>query len=89
MNGVGPIVALSPTSLHDSGMINPIDIREFQQNPSLWSANAHEGGQLVDLSYQSATMMVGLSVYLPQKRTGEPCGRLMTGRGTYNDEFIV
>jgi hypothetical protein len=26
---------------------------------------------------------------LPQKRTGEPCGRLMTGRGTYNDEFIV
>ncbi|KHN78011.1 hypothetical protein Tcan_18835 [Toxocara canis] len=39
VNGVGPLIAASPTTHHDPNLaaIQPIDIHQYSQNPALWA----------------------------------------------------
>ncbi len=37
MQGVGPLIAASPTRHDPMGLVSPIDIQQFQQNQALWA----------------------------------------------------
>ncbi|KAI6182743.1 Zinc finger and Homeobox domain containing protein [Aphelenchoides bicaudatus] len=72
--GIGPIVALSPSSLQESGILNAVEIRQFSQNPTLWSSAQcdtpnNNQAPLTDLSYSNAHPMMVPTSY-PQEMTG-------------------
>uniref|UniRef100_A0A914CD31 Uncharacterized protein n=1 Tax=Acrobeloides nanus TaxID=290746 RepID=A0A914CD31_9BILA len=49
INGIGPLIAASPTSLQDPNLnMGAIDIHQFPQNPVLWATNCMDtsGGHL-------------------------------------------
>ncbi|KAI6178598.1 Zinc finger and Homeobox domain containing protein [Aphelenchoides besseyi] len=61
MSGIGPIVALSPTPLQESGYMNSVDIRQYAQSPSIWSTGVGPSNgtpSLADLTYSNGQSMV-------------------------------
>ncbi|VDM97343.1 unnamed protein product [Thelazia callipaeda] len=47
LNGIGPLIAASPTPHNDPNLIGiqPVDIHQFSQNPTIWSGIESVDGQ--------------------------------------------